>query len=238
MTAVHERKDFKWLVTGGFVLAAHAGFINVVCLSPPRSQAVGHTTGMMATVTLRLSEGEFFQSLYLMILVLSFMLGAFITGLITGNAKFNLDSRYGIILLCCSGLITLAATGFAFSEDKDNKWLYCLLALASGMQNAMCTTFSGAVIRTTHTTGTSTDIGILLGIWIRDNTYRKYWLGKPPKQNDQWKLKILFPLWFGYLFGGLLAGLIFKFFSYGSLYLPGATLGITGMLYIMLRCST
>lgn len=39
-------------------------------------------------------------------------------------------------------------------------------AMAMGMQNAMTTKFSGAVIRTTHITGLTTDMGIVTANWL------------------------------------------------------------------------
>lgn len=44
------------------------------------------------------------------------------------------------------------------------RWLpVCLVAAALGLQNAMCTSHFGAIFRTTHVTGTVTDIGSTLG---------------------------------------------------------------------------
>ena len=39
--------------------------------------------------------------------------------------------------------------------------------MALGLQNAMTTRFSGAVIRTTHLTGMTTDLGLLTAHWIQ-----------------------------------------------------------------------
>lgn len=41
------------------------------------------------------------------------------------------------------------------------------MALAMGIQNSMCTTWGGAVVRTTHFTGVLTDIGIVTGLFFR-----------------------------------------------------------------------
>lgn len=40
-------------------------------------------------------------------------------------------------------------------------------AMALGIQNAMTTKLSGAVIRTTHLTGLTTDLGILTAHWLQ-----------------------------------------------------------------------
>jgi uncharacterized membrane protein YoaK (UPF0700 family) len=58
---------------------------------------------------------------------------------------------------------------------------------------------SGSVIRTTHVTGTFTDIGIIFGRLLRGKT------------EDLWKLKILFPLAFGFILGAVLSGVFFSY---------------------------
>ncbi|WP_156312572.1 DUF1275 family protein [Marinagarivorans algicola] len=44
---------------------------------------------------------------------------------------------------------------------------------ACGLQNALITIYSGAVIRTTHTTGIFTDLGIMLGSKLRGEPFDK-----------------------------------------------------------------
>ena len=39
----------------------------------------------------------------------------------------------------------------------------CLVAAACGLQNAMCTSHFGGIVRTSHVTGTVTDLGSILG---------------------------------------------------------------------------
>jgi uncharacterized membrane protein YoaK (UPF0700 family) len=52
--------------------------------------------------------------------------------------------------------------------------------MAMGMQNAMTTKFSGAVIRTTHITGLTTDMGIVTANWLQGCAWLRhaliYWL--------------------------------------------------------------
>ena len=50
-----------------------------------------------------------------------------------------------------------------------------LASAACGLQNALATTYSGAIVRTTHVTGIFTDLGIMLGAIFRGQTldYRK-----------------------------------------------------------------
>lgn len=62
------------------------------------------------------------------------------------------------------------------------------LAVACGMQNGMVTTWSGAVVRTTHFTGTITDTGLVIGHWLRYKlNLKEEW---EPGAADTWKLMV------------------------------------------------
>jgi uncharacterized membrane protein YoaK (UPF0700 family) len=61
-----------------------------------------------------------------------------------------------------------------------------MLSIACGMQNAMTTRYSGAVVRTTHLTGMVTDVGLLLGHMARSD--RDF--------HDLWKLTLFLPIIF------------------------------------------
>jgi hypothetical protein len=52
------------------------------------------------------------------------------------------------------------------AAHTHRSWLTALCVLLP--QNAMVTAYSGAVLRTTHITGMSTDIGIVIGKYLRD----------------------------------------------------------------------
>ncbi len=50
-------------------------------------------------------------------------------------------------------------------------------AMACGLQNAMVATYSGAVIRTTHLTGLTSDMGAAIGNWLAGRRISKPTLG-------------------------------------------------------------
>jgi uncharacterized membrane protein YoaK (UPF0700 family) len=64
-----------------------------------------------------------------------------------------------------------------------------MLAMACGMQNAMTTRYSGAVVRTTHLTGMFTDMGLLIGHMLRSD--RDF--------QDMWKFSLFVPIILGKL---------------------------------------
>ena len=110
---------------------------------------------------------------------------------------------YGLALILNSSLLVTAA----FIPGRLLP--VCLVAAACGLQNAMCTSHFGAIIRTTHVTGTVTDIGSTLGrismIYIRKGC-RCSKLDDVERAEvgvDARKLGVLFGLWSFYFMGGL-----------------------------------
>ena len=96
-------------------------------------------------------------------------------------------------------------------------------ALACGLQNAMATTYSGAVVRTTHVSGMFTDLGIMLGHALR---------GMPLARRRLGLCVLVISFFFA---GGLLGARLFARFDYAALYLPAALTGITGVGYVLYR---
>ena len=75
--------------------------------------------------------------------------------------------RYGVAL-CVEGGLLLTACYLLNLNSLYGQ--YCASA-ACGLQNAMITTFSGAVVRTTHMTGIVTDLGLMIGAKLRGENF-------------------------------------------------------------------
>jgi hypothetical protein len=88
-----------------------------------------------------------------------------------------------------------------------------------GLQNAMVSTYSGAVIHTTHISGIITDLGIFLGHTLR---------GHPV---DSRRLQLCFLVISGFLVGGIAGAVAFDRLSYSALFIPAALTAITSIAY-------
>jgi len=93
--------------------------------------------------------------------------------------------------------------------------------MACGLQNAMATTFSGAVVRTTHLSGMFTDLGIGLGHLLR---------GLPLQMR---RLTLSGLIISGFLGGGIVGAWLFMHFRYDALLAPALLTGLTGIVYVM-----
>jgi uncharacterized membrane protein YoaK (UPF0700 family) len=83
---------------------------------------------------------------------------AAVSSLLIGTDKLSVGRKYGYpLLLSASSLCAAAfATIMGVAEAAAS-----FAAFSCGIQNAVATNYSGGVIRTTHVTGTVTDIGVL-----------------------------------------------------------------------------
>lgn len=85
-----------------------------------------------------------------------------------------------------------------------------LASAACGLQNALATTYSGSVIRTTHVTGIFTDLGIMLGAKLRGEAF------------DKRRAVLFLLIIFGFILGGSLGAFLYRFLGLDALYVPAA----------------
>lgn len=153
----------SWVEWGAWLLAFNAGGINAVGLLSLEHQAISHVTGSASWLGLELAQGNLAQVLHLALVIVAFFIGAALSGWIIQDATLKLGRRYSVCLLIEALLLFAALRGFAADAPTSALWA----SAACGIQNAMVSTYSGAVIRTTHITGTLTDLGIYFGHWLR-----------------------------------------------------------------------
>ncbi|KAJ1512561.1 hypothetical protein HMI54_014253 [Coelomomyces lativittatus] len=211
------KKEFYTVVIGGFLLSNTAGFINAVSLAGLLSAPVSHVTGSVTKIALSMLKGDVKWMGVYTSMVCSFMLGAMVSGYMIGTSKFQLGRKYGMALLLESGALTLGCILLNFEWTMGES----VLAFACGLQNAMASSYSGAVLRTTHMTGITTDIGIILGQLVARTS-----------QVEVWKLKVFIPLLFGYVTGGVLGGVFFDLIGIRSLMIPATMLFACALFYL------
>lgn len=149
----------RWIVIGSAILAFNAGYINSIALLGFVNNSVSHVTGTVALAADAAVRGQWSMLLATGLIVISFFVGAIVSGLVVGNEALKPGRRYGVALLIESVLLLLSWYCF-----RQQFFLGELLASAAcGLQNAMVATYSGSVIRTTHLTGIVSDMGSALG---------------------------------------------------------------------------
>lgn len=198
----------SWTKYSAFLLSFMAGSINVIGLLDFEHQSVSHLSGTASMLSVHALQLAHEETIHLVGIIIAFVTGAVISGYLLHNKgkSENCDIYYQTALLIEALLILLS---LYFLTQGSYSGHYSASA-ACGLQNSLTTSYSGSMIRTTHLTGTFTDIGIILGEVIRGN-----------KQN-QAKLTILSILVAGFISGGAFGTLLFSKFAYFSLLAPAA----------------
>eukprot|EP00434_Breviolum_minutum_P015239 symbB.v1.2.013431.t3/scaffold931.1/size151118/3 len=245
MKALETQKSFTrpkfWVLAFGWFLAFCAGMVNTVSFRL-WGVYVSHMTGTSTAIGLRL-EGFHHDKheddilIQAVCLVSSFVLGSFTCGLLIdkNQVHFGGKSLYGAALV---GNALLLGIAVGISEATISG---CLSAAACGLQNAMCTSHFGAVVRTTHVTGTLTDIGSTLGrvamSHLRRGCRRSRMniLDKAEIGVDLRKLVVLLPMWISFVLGSTLGAYCEHELGRYALLIPASFTLTLGLVYTLLR---
>jgi uncharacterized membrane protein YoaK (UPF0700 family) len=205
----------KWVELGGFLLAFNAGSINAVGLLGFKHESVSHLSGASTLLAKAAVHSDFANAGHLALIILCFMLGATLSSLIVGNESLRMGRHYGVALFV-EALLLVGAT-LLLKDGSSNG--HFLASAACGLQNAMATTYSGAVVRTTHVTGLVTDLGIAIGGILR---------GEPQVRR---KIQLLGALIAGFIFGSGTGAYLFQFYNYNTLLLSAALCFLLSISY-------
>ena len=147
-------------------LAFIAGAVNAGGFLAVR-QYTSHVSGIVSAMADNLALGSLALSFAGLMALLSFLMGATCTSVMIRWARQHaLRSEYALPLILEAALLfAFGLTGHAF-RSRAALGTVSLLCFTMGLQNALVTKLSGAVIRTTHLTGMVTDVGIKLGRMI------------------------------------------------------------------------
>lgn len=204
-----------WIWAGAWALAFVGGAVNVVGVLSYEHHAITHLTGTSSMLAEALAKGDFLEVEHWFTLICSFVAGCVVSGLIIQDSTLRLGRRYGVALLLESVLLLISAHLLLNGERAG---LY-VAAAACGLQNAMVSTYSGSVVRTTHLSGMFTDLGISIGHRLR---------GLPM---DERRFRLCWIVISGFICGGVMGATTFSFLEYGCLFIPTIITALLAGLY-------
>ncbi|MCM2282840.1 MAG: DUF1275 domain-containing protein [Bdellovibrionaceae bacterium] len=156
-------------VTVWMTLAFQGGVLNVGAYLAVH-QFVSHVTGYATLFGVETSKVELGHATGMLLVPILFLVGAMISAqLVDARIRRQAKPRYYIVFgLLFVLILTVAICGFngvfgPFGEPLQYARDYSLLALLClicGIQNGTISSVSRAVVRTTHLTGITTDLGI------------------------------------------------------------------------------
>lgn len=208
----------KWVEVGGFMLALNAGYINAIALLGFKHQAVSHLTGTSTFLSLEIVNHNGAEVLHLLLVMASFILGAAYSGIVIGNSALKLGRHYSIALITES--LLLFASMYFLMHNSSLGHLFA--SAACGLQNAMTSTYSGAVVRTTHVSGLFTDLGVALGLRFRG------------QKADLRKIILYLTLISGFIIGGVAGAYGFIHYQFSAMLAPCLLTALIGVSYWLL----
>eukprot|EP00808_Paulinella_micropora_P029740 g40609.t1 len=241
--------QLRWLWPFGAFLAFNGGFMNVIVyliFHVNAANMTGNTTNMGVYIAYaNINALRYFGAISL------FVLGSMLSSLISGKSqKFRFSKRFGRVMALESVLISITAilleidlvknvdqlsSKMAFEYWREISAGVCacanavpyILSLALGLQNGMMCHLSGCVVRTTHVTGTLTDIGTELGEWIRSRYHGKKF--------NSWKLQLLSLMWVSFFLGGFCGAILSPMTHVTLLFFSAATQFAFAVMYALAR---
>lgn len=223
-------------VTIWMLLAFQAGVLNIGGFMACH-RFVSHVTGFATFFGYELTKSESGHAIGMLVVPLFFLIGAMISGVLVDlRLKLHKKPKYylsfGIIFLLVLIVFVGGVSGhlgvFGHPINTFSDYiLLMLLCLICGIQNGSITTVSRSVVRTTHLTGITTDLGI--GLVRIFNSKRIDEDMTNEKKANYMRLGII--LFFG--LGSVVGGYSFSKLEYWGFVIPTLSSGIlfVGMLY-------
>lgn len=176
------------------------------------SHYTSHVTGVVSSMADELAAGDLNTALAALAMMLSFLAGAFVCStLISFGQRRRMRSRYALTLAVEAGLMLI----FGFMGNRLQQEIQfslpitvMLLCFIMGLHNAVTSIISGAAVRTTHLTGTVTDLGIELSRLTYVNVHHRH--GRERIVANRQKLTLLLLILVSFLAGGVVGALGFK----------------------------
>ncbi|WP_407330781.1 YoaK family protein [Enterovibrio sp. 27052020O] len=205
----------KWVEYGAFILALTAGCVNGIGLLGFEHQAISHLSGTATLIGTDLIKSHPAQLIHLSSILAGFFGGALLSGFILKDGTLSLGRRYDLLLLVEAALLL----GAIYPMQHNAIYGLYLAAAACGIQNGLVTSYSGAIVRTTHITGIITDLGLMFGALLR---------GQPLNRR---KLVLFLVIAVGFILGGTLSAIIFPLFGAYSFAAPAMVCVVLAMIY-------
>ncbi len=217
---------FKWLLMAFVSGDVNAGGF-MAC-----GRFVSHVTGFATWFGIDAAEGDWKDAVSMLSVPGFFLLGVMISAYFTDTQiSRGGKPRFSVMMTCAAGLMVAAAAcghfdvfgvfGTSFRLESDY-FLLVLLCTASGIMNATITTASKGVMRSTHLTGTTTDLGIGL--------VRAYFGPATGREGENYRNALRIGTVVAFAAGSLVGAVMFRQLYYVGFVLPAVLLLYIGNL--------
>lgn len=214
-------------------MAFQAGVLNIAGFMAGH-QIVSHVTGFATFSGYYLSQGQTIRAGEMIILPIVFLLGSMVSGYFVDislqlkkNPKYYLTFGLIFFLILFVFINGLLGNWGTFGEvSYKNFFLLLILCFICGIQNGTISIVSQSVIRTTHLTGLTTDLGLGIVRVLKRKELKG--LVNDEARSNWMRLGIIT----FFILGSITGGFIFHQFEYKAFFLPVLISG--GLFFLMI----
>ena len=196
---------------------------------------VSHVTGFATFFGYEVNQASSGHAIGMLVVPLFFLLGAMISGfLVDIRLKLNKKPKYylsfGFIFILIFSIFVGGELNFwgPFGKPLNSSSDYLLLIIlcfTCGIQNGSITSVSKSVIRTTHLTGITTDLGIGLARLLSAKKLRE------SMENEKKAVLMRIGIIFFFVLGSVFGGFVFSRLAYMGFVVPVMT---SGLLFVLI----
>lgn len=215
-------------------MAFQAGLLNIGGFMACH-RFVSHVTGFATFFGYELNQPDSSHAVGMLVVPLFFLLGAMVSGFLVDirlkmhkRPKYYLSFGFIFILLLFVYIGGVTGQFGTFGEplhETSDYLLLIMLCFICGIQNGSITSVSKSVIRTTHLTGITTDLGIGLARLLSAKKLDE------PMENEKKATMMRLGIIFFFGLGSVFGGLVFSRLAYTGFLIPVAT---SGFLFILM----
>lgn len=209
----------------GSLTAFSAGMVNVASVTVFFA-FTSNITGYYAVFAQELSKGNWYQGAVVLLWILLFFIGNFLSNfvIIQGRGRWSqyISHAIPVMLEFLSILFVGLYLDFFYTNSlQETEFLVGALLFAMGLQNGLTASISNSVVKTTHLTGLTTDLAILVSMFSK----------RENRQNAALvdKFHLLLTIMIAYVLGGIAGGIGYLYLANGTFYLTCAILLIIAL---------
>ncbi len=197
----------------GTLTAFTAGTINIASLLIFLS-FTSNVTGHYAIFAAEISKGNWSQVAVVGLWIFLFFFGGFVSNFIV--ITFNKKSKYFahsmplVLEIACLLFVGIYGQFYYRKTLEETEYLVALMLFATGLQNGLTASISNFSVKTTHLTGTTTDLGILFSMFTK----------KEFRKNGELvaRAKLLMSIMVSYVLGAVFSGLTYYYLEFRVFY--------------------
>ncbi|NNT71124.1 DUF1275 domain-containing protein [Flavobacterium sp. IMCC34852] len=203
----------------GTLSAFSAGMVNIGSLLLFFSFS-SNVTGHYAILAAEIVKGNLYQIAVVFSWIFLFFLGSFVSNLfvihLNQKNSYIAHSIPLILEIICLMMVGFYGEYFYKETLAETEILLALMLFAMGLQNGLTASISNFTVKTTHLTGTTTDLGILFSMFTK----------KEFRNNEALKgrAKLLLYITAFYLIGAITAGFTYVYLNFKMFYLVSLVL--------------